>query len=101
MRHQPFVPCSILRSFRGSCELDTNTRRNRPISAENMQFALSLFPVVIRLKRSNVAGHLHSIFPNGPWHEQTKSRPKRAVAESVIPKEILAKEVARILEDQN
>ena len=31
--------------------------------------------------------------------KKTKSRP-RAVAESVIPKEVLAKEVAKILEDQ-
>ena len=31
---------------------------------------------------------------------KSKSRPKRASAESVIPKSILAKEIARILEDQ-
>lgn len=31
----------------------------------------------------------------------SKSSPKRASAESVIPKEVLAKEIARILDDQN
>lgn len=31
----------------------------------------------------------------------TKARPKRATPESVIPKNVLAKEIATILEDQN
>jgi hypothetical protein len=45
------------------------------------------------------AVHLSFTFPNGTVARAKKSRP-RAVAESVIPKEVLAKEVAKILDDQ-
>ena len=57
-------------------------------------------PVGIRLKRSNVSSRpLIHFSQRTVARAKTKSRP-RAVAESVIPKEVLAKEVAKILEDQ-
>ena len=64
----------------------------------NSPFRVRSYPS--RLKRSNVGGHSHSTFPNGPVaRAKTKSRP-RAASESVIPKDTLAKEIASILEDQ-
>jgi len=86
----------VPRSLAWKYELDT---KNIQFCSGKLRF--SPFPtaqVSLRLKRSNVAAH-------PPLTQRTVARSHalrrpRAVPESVIPKNVLAKEIASILDDQ-
>lgn len=86
----------IRRSVACKHELDTKNARIR-----SQKFRFPPFrpaQVSLRLKRSNVAGHPPST--QRPVARSHALRRPRAVPESVIPKNVLAKEIASILDDQ-
>lgn len=75
------------------------TKTPSAFSSRLRNFPFRLLQGVIRLKRSNIRSRPFIHFSQRTVARAKAKRP-RAVAESVIPKEVLAKEVAKILEDQ-